>query len=362
MTASPTSSRTSVGRDPHLQVARVEPRDVEQRVDDLRQPLRLGRDVAEERRALLVAEEDVLAEQRLREAVDRRQRRAQLVRHRRDEVRLHLLDEPVGRDVAEREDAAGDGADRIAHDRLADGEPHLFAPAHDRDEPIRRRRSRIGLEVPLQDVGRCTARAHPPPATPVIFSAAAFQSTTMPFAVDGDDAVGDVREDRDAALALERDALVQLRVRERRGRARREREQRVDLLLAPRARLRGVDGEHAARRALRRPRAARRGRPRCPPASIGSSSRRRESAARVLERDGRTRLHDVAGEPRARRAARADRLVRAASRRRAHDELAVVEDPDRARVGVEQAPVPARPPRRAPPPDRARSSAAGPCA
>ena len=69
-------------RDAHLQVARVEARDVEQRVDDLREALRLGGDVAEERRPLLFGEEHVLAKQRLREPVDGRQRRAQLVRHR----------------------------------------------------------------------------------------------------------------------------------------------------------------------------------------------------------------------------------------------------------------------------------------
>ena len=46
------------------------------------QPLRLRRDVAEEREPLLLAEHHVLAQQRLGEAVDRRERRAQLVRHR----------------------------------------------------------------------------------------------------------------------------------------------------------------------------------------------------------------------------------------------------------------------------------------
>ena len=95
-----------------MQVAGVEPRDVQERVHDPRQALGLGGDVAQERLALLVAELDVLPEQRLGEAVDRRQRRAELVRDRRHEVGLHLLDEAVGGDVAEGEDAARDDARR----------------------------------------------------------------------------------------------------------------------------------------------------------------------------------------------------------------------------------------------------------
>ncbi len=59
---------SDVGRgDADLEVAAVEARGVEGRVDDRRQPLRLGRDVAEERPPLLLAEEDVLAQQRLGE-------------------------------------------------------------------------------------------------------------------------------------------------------------------------------------------------------------------------------------------------------------------------------------------------------
>ncbi len=236
-------------RDAHLEVAGVEPRDVEQRIDDLRQSLRLRRDVAEERRPLLLAEEDVLAEQRLREAVDRGQRRAQLVRHRGNEVGLHLLDEAIRRDVPEREDATCDGADRIAHDRFAHREPHLLATAHDRHEAVGGRRLGVRLELPLQHLDRGTAECvHRRDAGDLLRGC--IPEDDRAVAVDRDDPVGDVGEDRDASFALERDALVELRVRQRGGRARGEREQRVDLLLAPDARARVVEGEHAARRTL----------------------------------------------------------------------------------------------------------------
>ena len=167
-----------------LQVARVEPRHVQERVDDRGQPVGLGGDVPEERPALVLAEEHVLPEQRLGEAVDGGQRRPQLVRDRGDEVRLHLLDAPVGGDVAEREDPAGDGSGRIAHHGLREREPHVLPAPHDRDEPVPGRRVALGLEPPLQDLlerisspGRPSASAA---GTPVIFCAASFQRTTSP--------------------------------------------------------------------------------------------------------------------------------------------------------------------------------------
>ena len=67
----------------------------------------------------------------------------------------------------------------------------------------------------------------------MICSAARVPEHDAAVAVDGDDAVGDVREDREAALLLERDALVELGVRERGRRVRGERHERLDLLLAP---------------------------------------------------------------------------------------------------------------------------------
>ena len=67
----------------------------------------------------------------------------------------------------------------------------------------------------------------------------------LALAVDGDDPVGDVGEDRVAPLSLERDALVELGVRQHRGRVPGERGERLDLLLAPDPRPLRVDGEHA---------------------------------------------------------------------------------------------------------------------
>ena len=141
----------------HGHVARVELRDGEQAVDDRGQPLGLGGDVAQERRALLLAEEHVLAEQRLREAVDRRQRRAQLVRDGRDEVGLHLLDAALGGDVAEGVDPPGDRAGGIGHHRLAEREPDLLAAAPDRDEPA-------AAEDPLSRLERPAERLHRRPS------------------------------------------------------------------------------------------------------------------------------------------------------------------------------------------------------
>src|SRR3990170_4065535 len=106
--------RPDIGlRELHGHVARVELGDGEKPVDDRRQPLGLRGDVAQEGRTLLLSEEYVLAQERLGEAVDRRQRRSQLVRDGGDEVRLHLLDAALRRDVAKRVDAAGDRARRI---------------------------------------------------------------------------------------------------------------------------------------------------------------------------------------------------------------------------------------------------------
>jgi hypothetical protein len=96
----------------------VETRDVQQRVDDRRQPLRLPGDELEERSPLHIAEGNILAQQRLCEAVDRGQRGAQLDRDSRNEVGFHLLDDVLGRDVAERKDPARHSAGWIAHHRF----------------------------------------------------------------------------------------------------------------------------------------------------------------------------------------------------------------------------------------------------
>ena len=157
----------------------------------------------------------------------------------------------------------------------------------------------------------------------------------LAVAVDGDDALGDVGEDRDRPLPLERDALVQLGVRERRRRARGDGQQRLDLLLAPLARLRGVDGENAERSLPRRRRPGRRGRRSGRP---GASGRAREAARR------RRRLRARPARPTERRRPRASRRRGSASRAqpprlplgRRDDELVAVEEPEGGGVGVDE--------------------------
>jgi hypothetical protein len=65
-------------------------------------------------------------------------------------------------------------------------------------------------------------------------------------AIDGDDAVGDVGEDRLTPLLLLGDALVELGAREDRGRRRGERRERLHLVLAPGSHCGVVDREHSA--------------------------------------------------------------------------------------------------------------------
>jgi hypothetical protein len=66
--------------------AGLEARDVQQVVRDANEPLGLRCDVAQERAALGFGEIHVAAEQGLGEAVDRRERRAELVRDGRHEI------------------------------------------------------------------------------------------------------------------------------------------------------------------------------------------------------------------------------------------------------------------------------------
>ena len=105
------------------------------------------------------------------------------------------------------------------------------------------------LEAPLQHVDRRAAERDRG-GNAGDHLGGAVPEDDLAVAVDGDDALGDVGEDRDRPLPLERDALVQLGVRERGRRARGDGEQRLDLLLSPLARRGGVDGEHAERRSL----------------------------------------------------------------------------------------------------------------
>ena len=215
-----------------LQVARVQPRDREQPVDDPGQPARLRRDVAQERLALLLAEQHVVAEQRLAEAVDRRQRRAQLPRDVGDELPLHVLDNALGGDVAEGEDSAGHRAGGVAHDGLGERKPDLFAPAADRDEALSGRRVARRLEVALQYLRRCKAERFLGRHAGDLLGGGVPEDD-LALAIDRDDAVGDVGEDGDAAFLLEGDVLVELGAGERGGHVASERHQRLDLLVGP---------------------------------------------------------------------------------------------------------------------------------
>src|ERR1700747_1552563 len=80
----------ALDRDAHLpRVEAARPEDV---VDDAGEPVGLARDHVETAGPLRLLEADVVTLQRQRGAVDRGERRAELVRHSRDEVALQLLD------------------------------------------------------------------------------------------------------------------------------------------------------------------------------------------------------------------------------------------------------------------------------
>src|SRR5439155_2515439 len=93
--------------------------------DHLEQPASLG-----------LAERYVLAAKRERGAVDGGERRAQLVRHGRDEVRLESLDGPLGGEVTEREDRS------VLETHGGDRQPELAAVDLDW---LRLRAQRAGL-------------------------------------------------------------------------------------------------------------------------------------------------------------------------------------------------------------------------
>ena len=100
----PRARRTrSIGDVDRVGVEPARPQDV---VDDPGEALGLARDHAQHALALLVGERHIGAAQCHRRAVDRRQRRPQLVRDRRDEVALQPLERALVRQVAERVDRA----------------------------------------------------------------------------------------------------------------------------------------------------------------------------------------------------------------------------------------------------------------
>ena len=196
----------------------------------------------------VVRELDVAAHERLREAVDRGERGAELVRDRGDEVRLHLLDHALAGDIAEGEDAAGDGPARVEHDRLAEREPDLLVAALDRERALAGRRAVLRREIALQDLRHAAPERFLGRDAADLLGGRVPQDD-VPVAVDGDDAVRDVGEDRLAPLLLFRDSLVELGAREDRRRSRGECRERLDFVLAPGPHGGVVDREHAAQAA-----------------------------------------------------------------------------------------------------------------
>ena len=173
------------------------------------------------------------------------------------------------------------------------------------------------------------------PGTPVIRSAAAFQSTTLPSRSTATIPSAMLDEDRDAALLLERDALVELGARERGRCVAGEGRERLDLLLAPGPRRAAVDREHALH------------------GTLGADERRGHAGgvaggehrvglqeplvlAGVRDRDRRARLDGIAGEARCRGDARVEHVLRLLAHCRRCYQLVALEQPDHRRVGVEQ--------------------------
>ena len=90
--------------DPRLQPSRFHRGEVDQDLDDALQPLGRLQDPGEE--GLFLRGRELLAAHHLGVALDRRDRRAQLVRHVREELALHPLGFVLAADVAQDDDAS----------------------------------------------------------------------------------------------------------------------------------------------------------------------------------------------------------------------------------------------------------------
>ena len=171
--------------------------------------------------------------------------------------------------------------------------------------------------------------------TPVIVSAELVPQDDLALAVDGDDPVGDVGEDRVAPLSLERDPLVELGVGQHGRGVPGQRGERLDLLLTPDARPLRVDGEHALEPLLD---------PDERHAQVGGVTRGEDRVVGDEPRvtldvgvdDRRARLDDVARGPSGGGRARAGDRRSSHASDRADDELVALDQLDRARVGAEQ--------------------------
>ena len=164
-----------------LELAGVELAREQELVDDVRETVGLLGDHVEQLVVQLRLELDIVAPERQRRAVDRGERRAQLVRHGRDEVLPHRLERPLVGEVAERVDRS------VLVPHRGDGEPELALLELQRDA-LRARRlagARDGDALldfrPAGNRGRRRAcRARRSSSRPVIHCAALFQSWIRP--------------------------------------------------------------------------------------------------------------------------------------------------------------------------------------
>ena len=190
-----------------------------------------------------VVERDVVALQRHRRAVDRGERRPQLVRDGRDEVALQLLDRPLVGEVAERVDGA------VRELGGGEREPELAARAVDRE----RLRPVAGLAE------RPAAPAPASAGAPTISASREARDALRrrvpepddAVAVDEEDAVADelerLRRLRAAAAARRRGAHC--RARRRRGRRAPERARGRSLVKRPASRAPSVSTPSVSPRA-----------------------------------------------------------------------------------------------------------------
>ena len=194
-------------RDPLEQLAAVErlgldvePADVElvreqDLVDDPAEAVRLLDDQRDEPLAPRLVEREVVAAQGLRRAVHGRERRAQLVRGRRDELGLELVEPVRLGDVPER-------VDRPAEERDAgDRDPALAASVSSGSASawVGSPAAAIGTRFEIWSQPRITSAAGWPTTDsaerPVIASAIGFHRPDDAGPVDEEDAVADVGED-----------------------------------------------------------------------------------------------------------------------------------------------------------------------
>ena len=189
--------------DRHVQRAGIEPARPEDVVDRAREPVGLAGDDVEQLRALVVVEHDVAPPQRHRRAVDRGERRAQLVRDRRDELRAHRLERALLGQVAEGVDDAvrhGDAVIESQSSRVAEVERQRLRP-RSRDTASSATGTRAAMFAQpgiastagrsSTSTGRRPVRPRPPGS-----------SADEPAAVDEEDAVADRGEHARGLRAL----------------------------------------------------------------------------------------------------------------------------------------------------------------